>query len=194
MLKWLQTLSRPKRLTLIIGFTLLGVLAFCLVIAGIANDGLNAFAKLFYTTEQKEVEDTRWKEFLKWAQEKQLGPEVINQIRDTFGDKYYVDIEVQNVLGFGFFVACMILLILISFIIVTSINYVSIALLKAQVHTAYREGLIADEIYYQLMSLFDLIGKKETKQNQETINQIRQRLENMKQLASQEEEQAQEQE
>ncbi|MBN0919442.1 hypothetical protein [[Mycoplasma] gypis] len=155
---------------------ILGLLAFCLIIASIVNDGINSFAKSFYFQEQKLVEDDRWKEFMSYAKEKQLPSEVIEKIRDVFGDGLYITIERQNAMGFGFFISTMVLILVICIIIVSSITYISIPLLKYQTHTAYRENMMTEEQFAKFLDLYDEIEKNGFKHKRQALQLIDEEL------------------
>ncbi|MCU9934761.1 hypothetical protein NWE61_06840 [Mycoplasmopsis felis] len=59
------------------------------------HDGYNEFAKVFYFYKEVPIQDERWKEFLRYAQE-QKDHVYIEKLREIFGDTLLISQETQN--------------------------------------------------------------------------------------------------
>ncbi|MHA3795771.1 hypothetical protein [Mycoplasma sp. HF14] len=188
MLKWLQTLSKTKQRVIYISAILISILSFCLIIASIAHDGYNEFAKAFYIYKQEPIVDPRWEEFNKLAQDNKLAPEVISKIKEIYGTTFYTETEQQNALGFGFFIATMTLLFAICLMITSSLSYVSIGLIKYNIHTAYRENMIPEEEFTQLLNIFELIEVKERKSKRKALALLNEAIQEEEQKGAQDNE------
>ncbi|MFV8478099.1 hypothetical protein [Mycoplasma sp. B6400] len=186
MLKWLQTLSKTKQRIIYISAILISILSFCLIIASIAHDGYNEFAKAFYIYKQEPIIDPRWEQFQKVAQDSNISPEVVAKVKEIYGGTFYTEVEEQNALGFGFFIATMTLLFALCITITSSLSYVSIGLIKYNIHTAYRENMIPEAEFTQLLNIFETIEASERKSKKETLKLLNEAIKEQEEEAQNE--------
>ncbi|UWD34046.1 hypothetical protein [Mesomycoplasma molare] len=170
MFRWIQKLSNKTKSILFIVFSLLFILALSLLISAIAHDGINEFAKIFIFYEKQPVEDERWKEFLRYAQEQKLGAEHIEKLRDIFGDTFYITVEKQNTIGFASFNLAMILLMFICFMFLSSLTYTTLREVMVRLTSLYHENVIDQATYDPIMELLKKSERNQAKQINLTID------------------------
>ncbi|WLP85277.1 hypothetical protein [Mycoplasma seminis] len=176
MLKWLQTLTKTTQRIIYIGAILVSLLSFCLIIASIAHDGYNEFAKAFYIYNKQAINDPRWDEFLEYSKSAKLDPSIVSKIKEIYGGVFYTETEEQNALGFGFFIATMTLLFALCLTITSSLSYVSIGLIKYNIHTAYRENMIPEHEFTTLCNILESIEAKKHNKKKEEIQMLDQAI------------------
>ncbi|WP_237022739.1 hypothetical protein [Mycoplasma miroungigenitalium] len=158
------------------------VASLCLLIAALADDGYNKFAKVFFIVDTIEVKDDRWKDFLKYAQEQKIATEHIEKLREIFGDRYTIETERLNVIGFTFFNISMILLIVINLDILSASMFITIRLAENSVDRLRRENLIDQQAYSKISEILAIqhannIKAKNAKIDKSLLSQRIQELE-----------------
>ncbi|MCE6090683.1 hypothetical protein J7894_03035 [Mycoplasmopsis agalactiae] len=166
MLKYLETLSNKWKTVIITICTILFLVSLCLLISALADDGINKFARVFYIMEEIPVKDDRWKEFLEYAKEKQIGHEHIEKLREIFGDTIIHTNEKLNTLGFSFFNLSMVLIMVLSATILSTTTYTTIKWTQNMMDRLRRENLISQTAYLDISNILN----NEHKANIERIN------------------------
>ncbi|MCS4536757.1 hypothetical protein NXS15_01250 [Mycoplasma sp. CSL7475-4] len=167
---WIERLSNRWKAVLIALSILTLITSICLLISALADDGNNLFAKVFFIVENIEVKDDRWKEFLQYAQEHNIGTEHIEKLREIFGDRYTIENARLNVIGFTFFNISMILLIVISLNILSASMFVTIKLAENSIDRLRRENLIDQEAYSQISQILAAQNQQNIKQKNSKFN------------------------
>ncbi|MBT1325484.1 hypothetical protein FCL67_00240 [Mycoplasma bovis] len=166
MLKYLETLSNKWKTVIISICTSLFLVSLCLLISALADDGNNKFARVFYIMEEIPVKDDRWKVFLEYAKEKQIGHEHIEKLREIFGDTIIQTNERLNTLGFSFFNLSMVLTMVLSATILSTTTYTTIKWTQHMMDRLRRENLISQTAYLDISNILN----NEHKANIERIN------------------------
>ncbi|QJR43644.1 hypothetical protein HLA87_02500 [Mycoplasma miroungigenitalium] len=179
---WIERLSNKWKAILIVISILTMVASLCLLIAALADDGYNKFAKVFFIVDTIEVKDDRWKDFLKYAQEQKIATEHIEKLREIFGDRYTIETERLNVIGFTFFNISMILLIVINLDILSASMFITIRLAENSVDRLRRENLIDQQAYSKISEILAIqhannIKAKNAKIDKSLLSQRIQELE-----------------
>ncbi|TDV23515.1 hypothetical protein BCF59_0504 [Mycoplasmopsis mustelae] len=186
MFKWLQLIPNFWKKILLALCIILFLLAFSLLVAGLVNDGVNEFAKVFYFYKEVPVPDDRWKEFLKYAQEQKLAPEHIEKLREIFGDTFTITQEQQNVVGYGFFICTMFLIALFSFSIATSLIFINIQATKHAGIILFRERLINEHEYNTFLAILEAAQQRLDKKERIgiSLDEINKQIEKLEQNES----------
>lgn len=155
MFKWLQLVPNFWKRILLILSILLFMFSISLLIAGLVHDGYNEFAKVFYFYKEVPIQDERWKEFLRYAQEQKLDHVHIEKLREIFGDTLLISQETQNNIGYGFFIGCMFLISFLAFSIGTSLTFINIQASKQISINLFREKLINEKEYNKMLEVLE---------------------------------------
>ncbi|WGI36473.1 hypothetical protein [Mesomycoplasma lagogenitalium] len=115
------------------------------MISGLAHDGYNKFAKVFFYYEDRLVQDDRWKVFLEYAKKSNIDPEHIEKLREIFGDSLIIQVEKQNTLGFSFFTFSMIALMFIAFSFMSSLTFVTFKEFEVRLTSLYHNKMFSKE-------------------------------------------------
>ncbi|CAT05182.1 Uncharacterised protein [Mesomycoplasma conjunctivae] len=137
------------------------------MIAGLIDDGDNSFNNLFYRIEIKEVEDPKIESFIDQLKSSNYDAEFIEFFRSFFSEKIQIENRILNSAAQAWFVISMVLIILICFLIVTSVNFLGFHEVEIGLQSLKFKGFISDETY------FDITNKLNQEKSKINIQKIK---------------------